>query len=126
MKLLTGTHDALRANHPFKLHGHQLGSFADHGLEAGVVIGQTFDLAVLCLVLSGQIVEPQRSAHQFVPKAQGIEHFGAGLAYGYRTFGGVLKRQRAGAVVEGQGVLGLGRLGQYRQGQTGHKGNNTV
>ena len=91
MKLLAGAHHALRANHPFQLHGHQFRAFANHRLKAGVVVGKPFDLVVLCLVPGGYIVEPQRCARQLVAQAQCIEHFGTGLANGDGTNGCVLK-----------------------------------
>ena len=93
MKLLAGAHHALRADHPFQLHGHQFRAFADHRFEARLVIGQAFDLVVLRLVLGQHVVEPQRGADHFIAQAHGIEHFGAGLADGHGARRGVLEGQ---------------------------------
>ncbi|MCY1434069.1 hypothetical protein D9M71_501140 [compost metagenome] len=122
MKLLAGSDGALRTDHPLKLDSDQFRAFADHRLETRLVIGQAFDPVVLPLVLAQYIIEPQRSADQFVTESQGEEHFSAGLADRHGPGRGVGERQRAAAILDRQRVMGRGGAGEGRKTQTCDEG----
>ena len=124
MKLLAGADYALRADHPLQLHGHQFRALADHRFEAGIVVCQTLNLVVLCLVQGRDIVEPQRGTDQLIAQPQGIEHFSPGLADGHGALWGMLKRQRSGTVFYRQRIVGGRGLSQGTDAQSGGKGDN--
>ncbi|MNP66925.1 hypothetical protein D3C76_1626930 [compost metagenome] len=51
MELLVRAYRTLGADHPLELHGHQLRTLVDDGLEARLVVGEALDLVVLRLEL---------------------------------------------------------------------------
>ncbi|MNP15835.1 hypothetical protein D3C76_1082070 [compost metagenome] len=122
VKLLAGSDCALRADHPLKFDSDQFRALADDRFETRLVIGQAFDPVVLPLVFAQHIIEPQRSADQFVTESQGEEHFGAGLADSHRPDRGVRERQCAAAVLDRQRVMSRGGTGEGRKSQAGDEG----
>lgn len=47
VELFAGADHALWADHPFELHRNQLGTLAEHGFKARVVVGEALDLGIL-------------------------------------------------------------------------------
>ncbi len=95
---------------PFEFGSHQIGLLADHRLEARVIVGEAFDLAVGVGILRQDRPHPHCSSRGFVGEAERIKDLGHSLTDRDDLFGCFLERNFCPQLVTVNGYWVAARL----------------